>query len=116
MPFEVGIYHDMPRDEILIYIFERIGNKTRVIEPVQLVTKEIGLDPNEKMEPFLRLDHRFSSGFLKAFAKAIDEEGIKTDSDAKIQCTLEATKFHLKDLRMLLFNKEGIDYGIDKDK
>jgi len=53
-------------------------------------------------EFIMKVPDHLSLIFLKKFAEAIDEQGIKTDMDAKIEGTLEATKYHLEDLRKLL--------------
>lgn len=43
---------------------------------------------------------------LKALGDAIAELGIKTDSDMKREGLLEATKFHLEDMRRLVFKED----------
>lgn len=43
---------------------------------------------------------------LPAFAEALSKRGIKTDNDHKIAGTLEATKYHLEDMRKLAKVKE----------
>lgn len=54
-------------------------------------------------EPFLRFDSFIEQeAFLLAMAEALDDANIKTESDAKLQGTLEATRSHLADLRHLL--------------
>ena len=40
--------------------------------------------------------------FLKACAEELSRQGIKTDNDHKIEGKLEATKYHLEDLRFML--------------
>lgn len=47
--------------------------------------------------------------------EALDAEGVKTDSDAKIQGVLEATKAHLKDLQALVFKYEPVTI-VDKNE
>ncbi|HLJ73182.1 MAG TPA: hypothetical protein VKU62_01255 [Thermoanaerobaculia bacterium] len=53
-----------------------------------------------EVPPTFRVDMR--TGFLSALAEALDEMHIKTDSDAKIAGTLEATRAHLRDLQEML--------------
>jgi len=40
--------------------------------------------------------------FLKACAEELARQGIKTDNDHKIEGKLEATRYHLEDLRAML--------------
>jgi len=40
--------------------------------------------------------------FLKACAEELASQGIKTDNDHKIEGKLEATRYHLEDLRAML--------------
>ena len=81
--------------EILLY--EERDGKIFVVKPVKLVLEqaEDGLAYN----PTLFLP---DVGFLQEVAEELDKIGVKTEKDAKIQGTLEATRFHLGDLRKLL--------------
>ena len=38
-------------------------------------------------------------------AKALDNTGVKTDNDHKIQGLMEATKYHLEDMRKMVFKE-----------
>ena len=50
----------------------------------------------------MKLNNIIAQDFLQGLAEALDKQGIKTDKDAKIQGTLDATRYHLEDLRKLL--------------
>jgi hypothetical protein len=52
-------------------------------------------------KPSLRLPFHMSEPFFRAFAEALDRQGVKTESDAKIGGLLEATRYHLEDMRKL---------------
>jgi hypothetical protein len=67
-------------------------------QPPTITTINIGEDP----KPFLTFSGTIAQEFFQGLAEALDAQGIKTDKDAKIQGTLEATKYHLEDLRTLL--------------
>ena len=58
--------------------------------------------PGEDHKPTLRFTGLWSGEILKALAEALDDHGIKTDSDAKIEGKLRATEYHLEDMRSLL--------------
>jgi len=83
--------------EFLIYYEE--NGKRYVAQPVKLIFKE--WKEGEKIKPTLELSI-FEADFLKSLAEALDEKGIKTNKDAKIEGILEATRYHLEDLRKLL--------------
>lgn len=54
----------------------------------------------------LKIPHTLSAELLQSLAEALSEKGIKTDKDAKIAGTLEATRGHLEDMRRLVFRKK----------
>ena len=62
---------------------------------------------HESIKPFLTFSYLMAKDFFKAFATALDEKGFKPDSNAKIEGTLNATKYHLEDLRTMLKLKRG---------
>lgn len=62
----------------------------------------VPINQGEVTTPTMMFAPEVASEFLKAMAQALDDRGIKTDSDAKLQGTLEATKSHLEDMRGLL--------------
>lgn len=51
--------------------------------------------------PTLRLPEHLAHELFVALAEALDKKGIKTENDYKIAGTLEATKYHLEDMRKL---------------
>lgn len=99
--FEVIIHKEPWNGSVGILFVERRGERVYVGKPVDIVMTE--LKPHEAvMEPTLRIHRMDSDGFLQALAKALDDRGVKTDADAKKEGLLEATKYHLEDLRHLL--------------
>ena len=100
-----------------IYITAKGGHgQNLLVKPMDFIFEETSVGTYHP--PSIRLDNIHATEFLTALAEALDEKGIKTDKDAKIQGTLEATRYHLEDLRELLKLK-GIKYvstQITKDK
>lgn len=96
---EVRFENDYMRNSIKVYMFEnkerarvfytKGGEEARTIEDGSLLNDEEIL--------FARIHN----SALQAFAEALDKHGIKTDNDHKIAGTLEATKYHLEDMRKL---------------
>jgi hypothetical protein len=97
---KVKIYKNPYKAAIDILIYEEREGKRYIAQPVTLVFKE--WKEGETIEPTLTVAHFLEDEFLKALAEALDEKGIKTDKDAKIEGLLEATRHHLEDLRRLL--------------
>jgi len=93
---------------IELFIFEERGDgKFSVALPTQLTFKTMADEEVAQIiEPSLKLPGNIGRALLQAFAEALDKDGIKTDKDAKLQGTIEATKYHLEDLRTLLKLKE----------
>ena len=58
-------------------------------------------------KPVLVLGGREANQILKELAEAIDKQGVKTDQDAKTEGLLQATKYHLEDMRTLLKLNKG---------
>lgn len=60
----------------------------------------------EACEPTFRLGGAESSEILKALADALDQQGVKTDADSRIEGKLEAVTQHLTDMRILVFGEK----------
>ena len=84
----------------IVYFVQERDGKTYVAKPVEL--EFVHVQDGERCEPTLTLPDRVDKAFFQALAEALDGENIKTDKDAKIEGTLDATKYHLSDLRQLL--------------
>jgi len=88
-------------DEIEIVFLEEKGkDELYVARPVDIVFEKY--EPGKSIEPTLRISRLMSHEFLEAWAKALDEHGIKTPKQLKAEGVLDATKYHLEDLRKLL--------------
>lgn len=94
---KVSIWREPWNNYIGIMFWEEREGKIYAAEPVQLVFKEAP-EGHTAGGPTLRIN----SLTLQSLAEALDEQNIKTDKDAKIQGTLEASRYHLEDLRKLL--------------
>ena len=63
-----------------------------------------------RVDPSMEFDGYQGSEIVKLLVEALSGAGVKTDSDAKLAGTLEATRYHLEDLRTALKN-QGILRG-----
>lgn len=50
----------------------------------------------------MQVPEHLGRDFLKAMAEALDKEGVKTENDFKVAGLLEATKYHLEDMREIV--------------
>lgn len=98
---KISIYKEPWNSSVSLMFWNERDGKVYAAKPVALEFEEAkdGMAPNG---PTLRIPHMIGEDFLHALAQALDEKGIKTDKDAKIEGTLEATREHLKDLRQML--------------
>ena len=105
---EIKIWHAYDTRQTNIIILDRTYHDSRV---VNLYTQEMKiLKEMEKIpdEFILKIPDIMAKEFFKAFAEALDQQGIKTENDFKIQGLLEAKKEHLEDMRRLVFRKKEI--------
>ncbi len=79
---------------------EREDGSSRSVKPVELEFEDV--QEGEYIKPAFVLRHRMAKSFMGAMAEVLDKQGVKTDKDAKIEGTLDATRYHLEDLRKLL--------------
>ena len=97
---KVRIYFDPLTHNVNIGFIETRNGKDYIAKPVDLEFEE--MHPDLDVKPTLRIPSFQAMEFMKALAEALDKQEIKTDKDAKIEGTLDATRYHLEDLRKLL--------------
>ena len=107
MKFEIRIWHSYDTDQTHIIIFDRTDRENRVINLYTGVIKVLSEYEKIPDEFILKIPNIMAAQFFQAFAEALDQQGIKTENDFKIQGLLEATKYHLEDMRKLVFKKGG---------
>ena len=94
---KVEIYFDPFRRVHCFFFTDDEGRKKLVAKPMQLEFVEAP-KLNERIEPSLILPVEYT----QALVEALGTLNIKTESDSKLQGTLEATRYHLEDMRRLL--------------
>jgi len=94
--WEVRFFDDFAADRVKLYVWYEDWDQARVV--LQADGTKVKVPPGTETPPTLILP----SGTLEPIANAISELGVKTDSDAKLQGTMEAQRAHLADLRQLL--------------
>lgn len=94
-----------------IYFYRRQPKGTEVISwdsnGNQILVFVDEAQSTEGFKPTLRLNSMDAGALLKSLAEAINQHGVKTDSDARMSGLLEATRAHLSDMRKLVFKTEA---------
>jgi len=92
----------------LSFLFYKEGFDGRryVVSPVKFQLVESG--PGVPVEPTLSIPGNLGKDFLKNIASLLDEEGIKTDNDFKLQGQIDSMKLHLEDMRKIVFKNLDI--------
>jgi len=103
--YKVYIQKQMWSNALGIAIFEERDGKQFMAKPIELVFEEIDRY-GEVVKPTLQIGYQMAEPFLKAMAESLDEFGVKTDSDAKLAGTMQATRAHLEDMRSLVFKQK----------
>lgn len=102
---EVRIASDAWNNLVKVLICQKLGDgRTAVVRPTNLILDAI--EEGTLVEPSFQITPDIAQELFVALAEALDERGIKTDSDAKIAGTLEATREHLKDLQKIVFKEK----------
>ncbi len=90
-----------------LFIYRKHNGKIEVMtddsKGNKIIVEVEGYATTERLKPTLRLNTGDAGQIMKALADALDNHGVKTDSDAKMSGILEATKVHLEDMRKLVF-------------
>lgn len=92
--------------DVLIAIFKNENGQRYIARPVELV-----FEPYEELNTFgptMTVPEYLAKDLMKALAEELDQKGIKTENDFKIQGLLEAKESHLQDMRKLVFKNENL--------
>jgi len=77
-----------------------------VVCPVDLTIRKEYKPSNLSLEPTLRFSRAEGHDFLQGLAQALVANGYRPDELKSTDKQIEATKYHLEDMRRLVFNKE----------
>ena len=104
---EIKIWDDYSRQITCIIFMAKIPNEKTILHNFmnneEKVIGEMEEIPNEFI---LKIPHHFTDSFLISLCKELDGKGIKTENHHKLEGILESTKYHLEDMRKLVF-KDG---------
>lgn len=106
---EARVWFDHSRQSWCVLVLRGDGQKTYVAKS-QVFEYVEAPEPGVAMEPTFVFYGHDGEAILRQIIDALAKNGVKDDSDAKIAGTLEATRYHLEDLRTALKN-QGILHG-----
>lgn len=100
---KIKFYANQLTEQLEFLIYERLPDgKMRVILPLDSFQAKV-VEAHEEIQATFKLPRFDAEEVLKDLAEQLDQKGIKTSRDAKIEGTLEAMKLHLEDMRRLVF-------------
>ena len=101
----IKIRHNPMTEAIGIYFGMQDSEGFKVAKSVKLEYEKIDEGALD-VEPTLTIPSYLGSDFLKTLLNAIENQGIKSESTSKTEGLLEATKYHLEDMRKIVFEKQ----------
>lgn len=107
---KIKVVNEPWNDRLSVLLYSDADRKRYVVKPVDLVAVE--LKEGEDVKPTFEISRHEAQEFLKSMAEMAESMGIKTDlqlnEEVKNKGVLESTKYHLEDMRKLVFkNKTG---------
>ncbi len=113
--FKIYIQKGLDFDGISIWFIEDLGGgQYSVAKPVDF-TFVTHKDSDINTPPTIKLNSFFAQEFLHAWAEALKEEKISVEDTFNLEGQLQATKYHLEDMRKLVFGSEDHDHDNQKD-
>ena len=103
-------YSDYNR-ELKLWIVDDQSERRKLLNYKDGIWIATDIENGNSGEPSLHLSGRLGEEIMQAMAEAFSKRGIKTENDHKLQGTLEATKYHLEDMRSLLKLKANSKSG-----
>lgn len=109
----VHINHDDYGYTLGIYVFKHNYDQSREFlesldQPIKV--KRFGDGPiTEALKPTIFLEGKFGKEFLQAFANALHQKGIRPKAEPVLENEVSSIKYHLEDMRTLVFERRTID-------
>ena len=96
---ELRIFDDVTRRCVSMVFVDVRNGRDYFAKPVELEFYEP--EKFSMIEPTLRIDSWRGQALLKSMAEELERYNIKPESQHKLEGVLEATKFHLEDMRKI---------------
>ena len=103
---KVYLRHDDMRLQTNLYlIFEDETGQRSIVEPMTLVVSPLHDEHYQK--PTMTFEHHYATDFLQGMANELATLGYTPDRLKMSQSELAAVRYHLEDMRKLVFVKGG---------
>ncbi len=100
---EIKYWHDGVKGEDCYVFFEHQGGREHwVFNLFTHETHAVPLGEKIREEDVLRIPFGLGEDFKRAMSNFLQSEGIRPEEESVMKGKLEATKYHLEDLRKLL--------------
>ena len=105
--FEVFFEYRDYANQLEVYVFEnRPDGKRAIVEELGNPCVTRLLKEGESIwEPTFSMHGPMAKAFLQAFANCLDKMGVKPEGKPVLENELTATKYHLEDMRNLVFKR-----------
>lgn len=104
---KIRIHREPWNDELGVLLYSDVNGKRYIVKPVKLEIEEV--KEGVSIEPTFKIGRIDRQEFIKSMAEIAEDLGVKTDAqlaqDKKYEGKLEATQYHLEDMRRLVFKE-----------
>lgn len=102
---KIKVHREPWNDSLGVLFYEHSGQDRFVVKPVAMTLERV--EPGVEVKPTFAIPGTDIYEFLKSMAEIAEANGVKTDTqlqeESKNKGVLEATKYHLEDMRNLVF-------------
>ncbi len=103
----IEVERAMISDTLNIYMAYESQGVITTFKSVELVMEPKPMKHGTMVAPTMSIPGMFAREFPMKMIDALTRKGYKSISDSKTEGLLEATKYHLQDMRNLVFKKRG---------
>ena len=115
--FEVYMNYENFSGELAVYIFQNKPNGSRaIVTDLSKGEMKTVKEYEHVGEPTFRLGYGMSQPFLQAMANELHSMGIKAEKAPVLENEMDSVKYHLEDMRALVFENYKHDVIINKEE
>ena len=104
---EIRMFEDELCFELKMVFMRKTGFDREVYNFYTGKSKTVKMSEPIPDEYILKIPFALKDDLLISMANLLDKKNIKTDSNAKVEGLLNATKYHLEDMRKLVFKERS---------
>lgn len=112
--FEVFFDHQDYCHRVHCYVFKNHLDDTQSICTSLDKMEFVKYNPGDEIKPTFEIGPQMMNPFLQAMANALKKIGIRAENEAILENEMDAVKYHLEDMRKIVFKREGVEYAEEK--